>query len=118
MRLLPSIPSLQELHLTHNALTKLTHVGVFTNLVVLDFESNQLDWKEIHKLSHLSKLQKLNVTNNPIQSVSKAAADEWKGIQMLSIGGCSIDGWKSIDNLNSWPALTVLRFLNTPVHHN
>lgn len=63
---LSSIPQLEELYISHNALTSISGLDSNTSLRVLDVSNNQI--RSLTGLKHLSKLEELWASSNQLTS--------------------------------------------------
>eukprot|EP00117_Sycon_ciliatum_P008469 scpid53644/ scgid2374/ Tubulin-specific chaperone E; Tubulin-folding cofactor E len=124
------LPSLEQLHLCQNSISKLQSnssaldapVAGFQALRLLNLELNAIsDWTEIARLRSLPRLQRLILNDNKLTDVHRLPNDAtsaevaFPSLSSISLCGNAITDWSSIDNLSSYPLLTELRFKDNPV---
>jgi len=137
----PHLPVLEELYLCRNRIDSFGNVGPhkgFHNLKVLDFEGNEFStWKEIENLAFLPRLERLILNENHIENISSPLLGTisslpesdttqehsiednrelaFAHLKSLSLSDNKINSWTSINHLNLFPQLDMLRFLNNPL---
>ena len=125
-RLLPCLPSLDELYLAHNNYNRVEFSPEFVNskLRTLYFNNNLVeDWNEVIKLGgHFDQLETLVLSENPINGI-KAAADAsnsaaaiFKNLKHLTINKLNLTDWNDLERLkNEFAALKHLKIQNIPL---
>ncbi|CAG8476019.1 13404_t:CDS:10 [Ambispora leptoticha] len=89
----------------------------FDNLKVLNLESNIIeDWREIERLAHLKNLEILYLNGNLIKEIHYNGHDkmEFASLRSLNVSDNNIESWRSVDELNKFPALKELRIKRNP----
>lgn len=113
-----SFPSLQELHIGHNRISRLDTVPKFSFLRVVDLEYNEIeDWKDVEVLGKLLFLVNLNLSNNKINAIDYKS-ESFQNLVTLNISNNLLSKWRDIDQLNKFPLLSKLRLVGNPVLEN
>ncbi|AZE92677.1 hypothetical protein C4J96_0531 [Pseudomonas orientalis] len=102
-----NFPDLQRLRITRSTLDKLpAAVGNFTNLTTLNLSSNQirLDAQSAQKLAALSRLEHIDLSENPLEITPDFSA--MSKLKTLDLSNTQIDQWPA--GLQEKPALTHL----------
>lgn len=149
-RLKKSLPVLEELHLGGNRLRTIEPLGEdtsgssvsspgmfvqgFDSLKLLSLEGNGIEsWEEIAKLSQLTRLEQLHLSNNMLKNIfylqhqkldhclsnepepRNAQHKPFENLRCLLLGGNKIEDWASIDALNLFPSLRDVRLSDNPI---
>ncbi|CAG8438835.1 8592_t:CDS:10 [Ambispora gerdemannii] len=90
----------------------------FDNLKILNLESNIIeDWREIEHLAHLKNLEILYLSGNLIKEIHYNGQNnkmKFANLRSLNVGDNNIQSWRSVDELNKFPALKELRIKKNP----
>ncbi|OQR97361.1 tubulin-specific chaperone E [Achlya hypogyna] len=119
LRICVHFPALRELHVAANDLADADLIeGVWPEtLELVDVSHNSIgDWAAVQRaLGGLPALRHLVATHNALGAIAPSAAGSFASLESLALGDNRIASWASMDALNSFPALTLLRFAKNPL---
>lgn len=72
-------------------------------------------WSQIHIFSYLEHLEELICDGNKFSTIDATEKATFHKLSRLSIASCQIDNWKSINNLNNFENLNILRLSQIPL---
>ncbi|KJE95391.1 hypothetical protein CAOG_005845 [Capsaspora owczarzaki ATCC 30864] len=117
-------PNLLELHARSNhlsspAVSEVQDLAVaFPHLEHLDLDANEISsWDSIQPvLGHISNLKRLILSRNKLVDISPLQDTSlFPSLSALSLLGCPIDKWSSVNALGSLQKLSELRFSDVPL---
>lgn len=116
-----SVPSLQELHLCSNSISRLSAsdngAPLFPRLQLLDLEDNNIsDWEEVMHLSHLPCLRHLWLGGNQLQRINlQPGSTAFQHLQTILLRDNTLSSWGDVDSINRLISITDLRLSGNPI---
>jgi Leucine-rich repeat (LRR) protein len=106
---LSRLPRLQQLNLSHNALTKMEGLGSLLGLLELNLAENSLS--RIEGIFHMKQLERLNLCGNRIERIPSSIAS-LTSLSALRLNRNRLSDWRDLQHFRDMHSLKNLRIDN------